>query len=160
MPSRRTPAAFTIRENEPKDNAEIGDPLADFLLPAARQREIWHRFIAEAPSGCITGSDRTRLENACGLQARRGVRAKKKTRAIPVDGQLFCARRTSQGKFLDRQNEVLAENVIDKSCLRLTGAFREHPTRGTGPGANEPVPTSRIGDPTRIVCSNRPLLTI
>ena len=69
---KKNPARALERENEPLGHKEIGDPPADFLKPesptAVRRLEIWHRFIAEAPRGCITGSDRTRLANACRLQ--------------------------------------------------------------------------------------------
>jgi len=70
---KKNPARALDREDEPQGHDEIGDPPADFCnetSPTSRaKREIWFRFLAEAPEGCITGSDRTLLANACRLQA-------------------------------------------------------------------------------------------
>ncbi len=71
---KRNPQRYRDRADEPQGHPEVGDPPADFLRPesseAKRHLEIWHRFLAEAPPGCITGSDRTRLSLACRLLAR------------------------------------------------------------------------------------------
>jgi len=70
---KKNPARARERENEPQGRPGVGDPPADFLnesSPSSRAKlEIWFRFLAEAPEGCITGSDRTLLANACRLQA-------------------------------------------------------------------------------------------
>lgn len=69
---KRSPGRYQDRVDEPRPTTPIGEPPADFLLTTKVSKEklrIWHELIKDAPTGVLTGCDRTLLANTCRIQA-------------------------------------------------------------------------------------------
>lgn len=119
---RKNPQRYRDRAGEPVGNPDVGEPPAEFLnveSSIARKRlEIWHRFLAEAPPGCITGSDRTLLANACRLQ-----------QEIEYGGKVSPAKHGQMQRYL--------------AALGLTGEGRAK--RGAGDPARRKAPAAQRG---------------